>query len=119
MNHRAHWLAASLGGVIFGTFMCVGGVWAQEAPLYGGPHISNPGAVSPGEVQRRERIHEEYCRKQPGGGCIMGKTFTSEQLKQEQEARRYRGPYVPPEPGHLTDCHQDPNNPEKPICVHK
>lgn len=119
MNNRAHWLVASLGGVIFGTFMCVGGVWAQEASLYGGPHISNPGAIPPEELKRQEQVHEDYCRSQPGGICATDKTFTPEQLKQMEQSKRYRGPYVPPEPGHLTDCHQDPNNPEKPICVHK
>jgi hypothetical protein len=39
--------------------------------------------------------------------------------REMEESKRERGPYVPPEPGHLTDCHPDPNNPGKPICVHR
>jgi hypothetical protein len=109
MNNRAHWLAASLGGVIVGAFVLAGGVRAQEVPLDAGPHISNPGAIQPEELKRQEQIHEDYCHSQPGGICATDTTFTPE---------RYDGPYVPPEPGHLTDCHPDPNNPEKPICVH-
>ena len=42
MNNRTHWLTALLGAVIVGAFLFIGGVWAQEAPVYGGPHISNP-----------------------------------------------------------------------------
>jgi hypothetical protein len=119
MNNRAHWLVGSLGGVVVGALLFIGGVWAQEAPAYGGPYISNPGTATLEGFKRQERVREAYCRKQPGGCPPSGKSFTQEQLKEQEEATRYRGPYVPPEPGHLTDCHPDPNNPEKPICVHE
>jgi hypothetical protein len=118
MNSRAHWLVASLGGVVVGAFLLIGGVWAQEPPVYGGPYISNPAA--PEVSERQVRIHEAYCRKQFGGICPPSDmTFTPEALNKMGEERWYRGPYVPPEPGHVTDCHPDPNNPEKPICVYK
>ena len=120
IKNRTHRLAALLGGIFVAAFVCVGGIWAQEeaTPLYGGPHMGNPGAIPPEELKRNEQIYEEYCRHQPDQ-CAMGFKYNREALKELGESKRYRGPYVPPEPGHATDCHQDPNNPEKPICVHK
>jgi hypothetical protein len=122
MNNRSHWLAASLGGVLVGAFLLIGGAWAQEPPVYGGPYISNP---APPEVSERQvRIHEAYCRKQFGGICPPSdKTFTQEQLKEQEEDSRYRGPYVPPDPANtapavVTSCSPDPDNPEGPrICT--
>jgi hypothetical protein len=120
MNNRAQWLSAWLVGVFVLAFPSFWGVWAQEAPLYGGPHISNP---APPEVSERQmRIHEEYCRTHPDA-CVMGFTYTPEGLKQLGESIRDRGPYVPPNPKNTaaivtTTCRPDPNNPEGPeICM--
>lgn len=120
MKNRAHWLAASLAGVIVGAFLLVGNARAQEAPLYAGPHISNP---APPEVSERQtRIHQEYCRTHPDA-CVMGFRYTPEGLKQMGESIRDRRPYVPPNPANtapavITSCRPDPNNPEGPhICM--
>src|SRR4029077_5843112 len=96
MNNRAHWLAASLGGVVVGAFLFIGGVWAQDPPVYGGPYISNPGTGTLEEFKRQERVREAYCRKQPGGRCPPSGFSLApvEHLKEEEESR-YRGPYVP------------------------
>jgi hypothetical protein len=118
MRDRAHWLAALLGGVFIAALVSVGGIWAQEPPLYGGPHISNPGAIPSEELKRNERVYQEHCRQQPAD-CVAGFRFTPEGLKEMDEASRYHGPYVPPDPRNTAPvwtqtCHPDPNNPKGP-----
>jgi hypothetical protein len=113
-------MAVLLSGVVVAAFACAEGVRTQEeaAPAHGNPYTSNPGAIPPEKLKRNEQIRDEFCRQQPNG-CVSGFKFTPEGLKEMGDAKRDHGPYVPPEPGHLTDCHPDPNNPEKPICVHE
>ncbi len=125
MRNGARWLAVLLGGAVLGTFASIGGVRAQQAPPapseYGGPYISNPGAIPPEELKRQEQIHEAYCRKHPDA-CIGGALRrTPEGLKREEEEKRYRGPYVPPNPANtapvaVTHCHPDPAT-GRTICV--
>lgn len=112
-SNRAGRIAALLGGFLVVAFVCMECVWAQAAtaPEYGGPYMSNPGAIPPEELKRNEQLRDEYCSHEPRH-CAHG-------FKQSSEPNRYDGPYVPPQPGHLTECHPDPNNPEKPICVYK
>src|SRR5260370_41712367 len=103
MKNRSRCMAVLLSGVFVAAFACPGGVRAQEeaAPVHGNPYTSNPGAIPPEELKRNEQIRDEYCRHQPNG-CVTGFKLTPEGRKEMGDAKPDSGPYVPPEPRHLT-----------------
>jgi hypothetical protein len=119
MTQYRGWLIVFIIVPLLGLSEWSGGAYAQQASTppgdYGGPFISNPKAQSPEEFKREIRIREEYCRTHPGGACISDQRAPMPVVRHPEEP----GYWVTAEPGHLTDCHPDPNNPEKPICVYK
>jgi hypothetical protein len=116
MSQYKKWMVAFLSLLLLTFLRGESDVSAQQPPIlsgdYEGPFISNPTAQSPAELKREIQIREKYCRTHTPGACIP-----------DQDPRGPvnidRGNPAPAEYGHLTVCHPDPNNPERPICVYK